>query len=249
MKNFDYSRIPEGYYDQILNGPDGIRKFWHFHKFESVLRYVPLELMGEGKSILDIGCFAGSFLGMIPRKSFPFQMGVDILPSQINYAKKTYGQPWREFSDYDGNLDLGVHNAEKFHIITLIEVIEHLSPQQIYNLFQQILKLLHPEGRLIITTPNYLSLWPLIEFLINHFSEVKYEEQHITKFSFFRFESQIQELLQGLPLKFDKKTTTHFVTPYLAPLSYDLAVMSAQAIPSYAWKNPFGSIILSSWKK
>ena len=249
MKKFDYSRIPEGYYDQVLKAPDGLRKFWHYHKFESVLRYIPQELKGEGKSILDIGCFAGSFLGMVSRELYPQQLGVDILPSQIAYAQKTYGQSWREFRAYESELDLGVEFKEKFHVITLIEVIEHLDPAQIYHLFQKIFLVLHPDGRLIITTPNYISMWPLLEFLINHFSEVQYDEQHVTKFTYFSIESRMQQLMQDIPLKIDKKTTTHFLTPFLATVSYNLSVKTAQAIPSYNWKNPFGSIILSSWMK
>jgi 2-polyprenyl-3-methyl-5-hydroxy-6-metoxy-1,4-benzoquinol methylase len=249
MKNFDYSGIPEGYYDKILKGHKGIRKFWHYHKFESVLRYIPDTLQGEGKSILDIGCFAGSFLGMIPREIFPVQLGVDILPTQISYAEKTYGSEWRKFKAYDGSLDLDIQYKEKFHIITLIEVIEHLNGHQIYELFHRINYLLHPEGRLILTTPNYLSLWPLIEYIINHFSEVKYEEQHVTKFKYFTIESQMSKLLNEFPLKLEKKTTTHFLTPFLAPASYELSTNIARAVPSSSWKNPFGSIILSSWKR
>ena len=142
---------------------------------------------------------------MVPREVFPVQLGVDILPIQIAYAEKTYGAEWREFKTYDGNLKLDIQYKEKFHIITLIEVIEHLNGNKIYELFHRINYLLHPEGRLILTTPNYLNLWPFIEYMINHFSEVKYEEQHVTKFKYFTLESQMSKLVNEFPLKLEKK--------------------------------------------
>lgn len=247
--NFDYSKIPVGYYDEVLAGPLGMRRFWHYHKFESVLRYIPAHLQGQDKSILDIGCFAGSFLGMVPESQFGEQLGVDILKDQIDFANMRYGSLFRKFELYDGELELSPKYHKKFHVITLIEVIEHLTPSQIISLLHHAYELLHDDGRLVVTTPNYMSMWPLIEYLLNFVSDIKYEEQHITKFTYPNLELKMQRIDPHSPWLLDQKTTTHFVTPYLAILNYKLALDISQQIPSSQWNNHFGSLVLSSWKK
>lgn len=247
--SFDYSRIPEGYYDEILSGPDGMRKFWHYHKFDSVLRYMPAKSESENRSILDFGCFAGSFLGVVPPDLFGRQVGVDILPSQISYAKRKYGRDFREFVAVDPNRPLTEYISEKFDVITLIEVIEHLDSRQIEKLLADLCACLKPDGRIIITTPNYLSVWPILEWMIGRMSDVQYEEQHLTRFHFYNFEKKVKSIAGVLPLKCEKKTTTHFITPYVATVSYPLAVRMSQAISSAHWNNPLGSLILSSWSR
>ncbi len=245
---FDYEKIPAGFYDDILNGPNSMRKFWHYHKFESVLRFIPESLKGTDKKILDVGCFGGSFLGMIDQQTFGEQLGIDMLPGQVEYAQKKYATHWRQFklNEYLFLRDSSLKN--KFHIVTLIEVIEHLNKVQIFELISEILDVLHPEGQLIITTPNYSSLWPFLEFILNLISDIKYEEQHITKFNFFNMEKLFTELTSS-NLYLQEKTSTHFLTPYLAMFGYNMSEKLATQIPSAHWKNPFGSIILTSWRK
>ena len=246
--NFDYSSIPEGYYDHILYGKNGLRKFWHFHKFDSVLRYIPIDKKGNEKSILDVGCFAGSFLGMIDKDTFGSQYGIDILPPQIAFAQNRYGSEFRKFELYDSSFHTEFKISQKFDIITLIEVIEHLDTVQIKDLLSHLLKFLKPDGRIIITTPNYFSFWPVLEFALNLISDVKYEEQHLTKFRYFDFPKHLQMILGDVPLVCEKLTTTHFLSPFVAPINYSFATKVSDAIPSSHWKNPFGCIILSSWK-
>ncbi len=246
--NFDYTKIPQGYYDKILNGQKGLRKFWHFHKFDSVKRYIPEDHRGQDKSILDIGCFAGTFLGLVDENFFGHQVGIDILPSQIQYAQSQYGTNFRKFLSYDQNFNEGIGLNQKFDVITLIEVIEHLDPQSIQNLIKFAVNSLNPGGRLIITTPNYSSIWPLLEYILNRISDVKYEEQHLTKFSYFSFQNDLTKILVNTPLVCEKVTTTHFLTPFIAQVNYSLALKLSQMIPSAKWNNPFGSIILSCWK-
>lgn len=244
--SFDYSGIPVGYYDQILHGPGGMRRFWHFHKFDSVLRSIPSEFKYKHRSILDVGCFAGSFLGSLPEGMFARAVGVDILSEQIRYAKNKYENTWRNFYCMDEK-GLSQVIREPFDVITLIEVIEHLTAEQIRNLLDDIIMRLQKGGVLILTTPNYLSLWPALEFLVNRLSSVQYEEQHLTKFNVLNLEPRMNELSEGR-LQLLQMTTTHFLTPYLAALNYDLAVKVSGAVPSSKWKNPFGNLILSVWK-
>jgi hypothetical protein len=63
---FDYEGIPAGYYDQIMREGNPIRRLWHVSKFERVLDYLPTT---AAQSILDVGCFAGTFLSLLPPRA------------------------------------------------------------------------------------------------------------------------------------------------------------------------------------
>jgi len=64
----------------------------------------------------------------------------------------------------------------------MIELLEHLAPEDAVRLLRQACSLLSADGTLILTTPNYRSLWPFIEWGVNLSSPVSYEQQHINKY-------------------------------------------------------------------
>ncbi len=245
--SFDYNRIPIGYYDRMLRKGGGIRRLWHTLKFERVLDYLP---ESDGGALLDIGCFAGSFLSMVPRHRFERQVGIDILPEQIDYATHHYGTPFRKFQVAPSITDIG-DVGEPFDAITLIEVIEHLRQDEIVGLFEQLQRGLKPGGILVITTPNYTSTWPVLESLLNRFSDVTYDEQHITRFNYFSFERKLAEIWPRLLDEYDVelKTTTHLLSPFLASVSYEIARGLARAIPHGSWTSPLGNLVLAVLRK
>ncbi len=244
---YDYGSIPVGYYDRIFHGPKGIRRLWHVSKFERVLDCLP---EADGGSILDVGCFAGTFLSMIMRHRFERQLGVDILPEQIAYARHHHGTAFREFRQIDTIADI-VKTGERFDVVTLIEVIEHLSAKDVAVLIEGIWKVLKPGGQFVLTTPNYGSMWPVIELALDRLSDVKYEEQHITKFSFFGLEDQLAKIYPVMWKRFTPtlKTTTHFLTPFMAGVSYELARGLSRALPHKSWAHPAGNLILTVLEK
>ena len=73
--------------------------------------------------------------------------------------------------------------SKYFDSISLLEIIEHLSDRKISKILNECYRVLKKDGKLFITTPNYYSFWPILEFIINQFSDVSYEEQHINKFN------------------------------------------------------------------
>src|SRR5689334_7652339 len=134
---FDYTAIPEGHYDRVLRGGHPIRRFWHLSKFERVLDYLPRR---SGQALLDIGCFAGSFLSMAEPERFSRQLGVDILPAQVAYANAQHGAPFRRFESVASITDLA-RVDERFDCVTVIEVIEHLAPAEIRALLDHAARL------------------------------------------------------------------------------------------------------------
>lgn len=171
MADFDYDSIPTGYYDRIFHEARGPRGKWHDLKFKRVR-----DEMGGYAQHLDIGCGPGTFIGTLPNER-P-SIGIDISPTQIGYANAKYGH---------GNHAFQVCNSKSlpfsdafFDCVTCVEVIEHLPYDLSKAVFKEAFRVLKPQGRLLVTTPNYRSAWPLLEKVVNSLSTVSYEEQHIT---------------------------------------------------------------------
>ena len=103
--------------------------------------------------------------------------------------------------------------------------------------------LLKPNGRLLLSTPNYKSFWPFIEFFVNRLSEVDYEHQHINKLDIPKCEN----LLSETGFEVDKLVTIFIASPFLAPVSYKFSQKMFEIEKKIA--PHLGSLILLSAKK
>lgn len=244
---FDYSAIPLGYYDKIAMRRKGIRSYWHHLKFKRIID----GLEGSCDAILDIGCFAGTFLGMIPKEKVRKQTGIDILEDQIEYANKNYGTDFRNFFTVNDFSEQDFLPEAHFDLITLIEVIEHLTLDQIRQIFDYSYLRLKSGGKMVITTPNYASMWPVLEIMLNSFSDVKYEEQHITRFNYFNARAKLRSIIKNFDNRFyiEYQTTTHLLTPLVAILSFSIAEKLSSAVSPEKWKIPLGSILIVQLSK
>jgi 2-polyprenyl-3-methyl-5-hydroxy-6-metoxy-1,4-benzoquinol methylase len=172
---FDYDSIRVGYYDQVFRRYKGAQSKWHHQKFTFVR-----ERLGEYSNHLDIGCGPGTFLGMLDSEKV--SVGVDISKPQVEYAKKAYGTATKTFQAIEPHQPLPFNNTQ-FDCVTLIELIEHLPLAETLVLLAQVRRVLKPGGRVILTTPNFGSLWPLIEKGVDAFSGLSYKDQHVEQFT------------------------------------------------------------------
>jgi 2-polyprenyl-3-methyl-5-hydroxy-6-metoxy-1,4-benzoquinol methylase len=244
---FDYNAIPEGYYQNIVDTGNPMRRAWHLQEFERIVSYLP---MTPGQSIMDIGCFAGTLLSLLPEERFKYQLGVDILEKQIEFANRRFGTPYRSFRYIRNVADLAEID-QTFDCITCTQVIEHLEQEEIRVLFRQAYAKLKKDGIFAVSTPNYTSLWPVLEFMVNHMSDINYEEQHITKFNYFNCKSKLKRIHPEIYDHFEltTKTTSHFASWMIAGISYNLSMRLARSLPHKVWKNPFGSLLLLFFRK
>lgn len=107
----------------------------------------------KGKRCLDIGCGGGFFVNDMSQKG-ALVTGIDYSRAGIIFAKERFPQlDFRIGSVY--NLD--VFEPNTFDVITLLDVIEHISDKN--KALSEIKRVLKPEGLLIITTDIKDGIW------------------------------------------------------------------------------------------
>ena len=209
MKNIDYynNSVVSGYYDIIFKKSKGIQSAWHHIKFN----YIKKKLF-KSQNHLDIGCGPGTFLGILNKKS----IGVDISESQINYAKKNYSSKKIKFLSYKNKIPVKSRSVDS---ITLIELIEHVDNNDLKMIFKECNRVLKDNGSLYVTTPNYYSLWPILEFFLNLVSPIDYKHEHINKFN----KKKLKKMMNKNNFKVLELNSFILFSPFLAFLSFDFA--------------------------
>lgn len=111
-----------------------------------------LKIIDERITLLDIGCGRATLLKMLvksKRKNIKY-FGIDIIPEVIQANRKKYKKQVFFCMDVY-NIDFLKKLKNKFDIITLIALIEHIPhPVQMLKVLKRILK---NNGKIIITTP------------------------------------------------------------------------------------------------
>jgi SAM-dependent methyltransferase len=212
---FDYETIPGGYYDAVYRRRRGIQSKWHHLKFKRVVE----EMEGRPRH-LDVGCGPGTLVGLLDDRFI--STGIDISTAEIAYARLEYESRSKRFFAVSARA-LPDDNRD-YDVATVVEVIEHLSPTDVDDVLRATIERLRPGGKLVVTTPNFHSAWPIAEMLVNRFGEVKYTSQHINRFT----ARPLRQLLQGLGLEDVHVHSYLALAPFAAPLGWRLADMLAR---------------------
>jgi SAM-dependent methyltransferase len=212
---FDYETIPDGYYDLAYRRRRGIQSKWHHLKFERVIE----EMDGYPRH-LDVGCGPGTLIGLLDD---PFSStGVDISRTQIAYARREYESDAKRF--------FAVHprtladDCRDYDVATAVELIEHLSPADAADVLGATIERLRRGGKLVVTTPNFHSAWPLVQLLLNHFGDVDYTLQHTSHYT----PPRLRQLLHDLGLNDVRIHPCLALAPFMAPLGWRLPDMIAR---------------------
>ena len=105
-------------------------------------------------------------------------------------------------------------------IISLIELIEHLDNKELSLLMRECKRVLKTNGKIIITTPNYFSLWPILEIILNSVSPFSYKHQHINKF----YKKKLSTFLKIFNFKINEIGSFILISPFLAPISFKTSI-------------------------
>lgn len=156
--SYDISHLPanidkdesevEEYYNDFLDYLKKDREE-HINARHTYLKNRFSTIIKPQDSVLDLGCGIGITTEFIKKMGVKKVIGVDLSPKLIEYAKKTVEDI--NFIVHDiTNLDL----HEKFDVITLCDVMEHVPQDKYYDLFHVIKKHLKKEGIVYISIPD-----------------------------------------------------------------------------------------------
>lgn len=135
MKGYDENAAEIRFFSQVL---EGIRQ-----------RMDPA-IDGRKHRLLDVGCATGAMLDR--SRAFGFvPYGVELNPHFARYAREEFG-----VEVVAGELSAESFEPESFHVITMLDLIEHV-PEPLH-LLKTAWRLLRPGGLLVVYTPNHRSL-------------------------------------------------------------------------------------------
>lgn len=235
----DTIKIAGDYQYKALTQGNAVQRFWHYTKQSAITRYLP---PAQDDAVLDVGCGSGvitSFLGSFGATV----VGFDGNPDAIAFATETFSRPNVRFQL--GLVDENLAIDQRVDKIYCLEVIEHIYRHQGETMLRTFHRLLSPGGQVFLTTPNYRSLWPLIEWVMDllRLSPPLKDHQHVQKYH----KGTLEQVCYEAGFEIELISTTCLIAPWLAPLSWSFAKVMDNLEPKF----PFfwGSILVCVLRK
>lgn len=208
-------RIPGDYQHRALVGGQPVQRYWHLAKQRLIGERFPLS---ESDDVLDIGCGSGVVADLMASTARTV-VGFDGSRDAIAFARATFTRDNLRFEQslFD-NLEL---EAQSFSAAVCMEVFEHLDTHAVAQLLARTADALVDGGRLLVTTPNYRGIWPVLEWLADRSGKVAHldGDQHITQFDAAR----LRRVLTDAGFEVLEQGTFCTVAPFASPLSTSLA--------------------------
>jgi 2-polyprenyl-3-methyl-5-hydroxy-6-metoxy-1,4-benzoquinol methylase len=226
--SFDYHSVAGDYQYRALHSGHPMQRFWHGGKLTMIDQLIRPHLKA-GSHVLEIGCGAGNLLlqATVPG-SFPVALDLSMqaltfVRSRLEEAKSSAEAP----SGFACTQAIGEFlplKDESFDCVLMSEVIEHLEAPQIS--IREAARVLRPDGRLLITTPNYRSFWPLMEWTVDRLNMAPKMagEQHISRFH----PSSLKSLLIESGLDVEYAGSIYNLSPFLSLVSPEQAKRQLQ---------------------
>jgi 2-polyprenyl-3-methyl-5-hydroxy-6-metoxy-1,4-benzoquinol methylase len=211
----DAIHISGDYQARALKSDRAAQRFWHEAKFRLIERIAMPE---KHERVLDAGCGSGTISQFLALYAGAV-VAMDSNPSAIGYATETFKAQNLQFRL--GQFD-ELKGDKPFDRIYCIEVIEHLYEHQVGEILSLFYELTKPGGQLFLTTPNYRSAWPLIEWLLDRYAlAAKLDEaQHVTHFT----RGKLSKMCRHTGWKIMQMGTFNGFAPFAAPIANRLAL-------------------------
>jgi ubiquinone/menaquinone biosynthesis C-methylase UbiE len=212
------SGIPGNYqYEALING-NPIQRQWHKNKL-NLIKY--LDFLHKNDIVLDAGCGSGNTVLEFAKKVQYF-VGIDSNEDSVKFLKEKIEnlQIKNVLVENRDLLEISSLNLE-FTRIIMTEVIEHLGEKYLEKVLRQMQKVINRNAKILITTPNYKSLWFSIEKTLDTFKLVpKLEgEQHVVKY----YWKKLYEITKRTNYRIIAAGTFNWVSPFVAPFTPSIA--------------------------
>ena len=221
--SFDYQAVEGDYKYHALHSVHPMQRFWHGGKLMMIDQLIRPYLR-QGSRLLEIGCGAGNLLLQATvRGSYP--VALDLARQSLTFVRSRLLQAVASSEAPSGFACtqavgelLPLANGS-FDCVIMSEVIEHLEMPQV-SLCEAV-RVLSPGGRLLVTTPNYRSLWPLMEWTVDRLNMAPKMagEQHISHFD----PASLKKVLVESGLELEYFGTIYNLSPFLALVSAEQA--------------------------
>lgn len=224
-------------YRALTEGP-APQRFWHDTKRWLVRRYLDLRSTDR---VIDVGCGSGIVAACMADAPVRECIAVDANPAAIAFARSRFSRPNLRFERcLVDELDLASGSLDA---CCCMELIEHIYPEQGLKLLETLYRLTRPGGRLLITTPNYRSLWPLLEWALDRSGLVPHlaGDQHVA----FYTHRRLRALSSATGWAMVQQHTCCTAAPWVAAASWPLA----EAIRPAEARLPCGTILVHLLEK
>lgn len=208
-------RVPGDYQHRSLTSGPSIQRYWHLAKQRLISERFPL---GEGDEVIDIGCGSGVIADLMASRARTV-LGIDGNRAAIAYARATFNRDNLRFEhSLLDDVDL---EARSFSAAVCMEVFEHLDMDAVVDLLARTSEALVDGGRLLVTTPNYRGVWPVLEWLADRSGKVAHLEgdQHVTQFT----AAALRRVLTGAGFEVLDLGTFCTVAPFASPFGTTVA--------------------------
>jgi ubiquinone/menaquinone biosynthesis C-methylase UbiE len=192
----------------------------------------------KGDIVLDAGCGSGVLAAQLAEYPGTEVIGIDSNPSAISFATRQFCRPNLQFRL--GTLNGTNFPKESFTKIALLEVIEHIPREDILEVLLHLSMILRSNGRVVISTPNSDSLWPLIEWIVDRTNLVPRmkSDQHV---AFYNLGS-LSKLAQEAGFNMVTYRSINLFSPWIAMLSWRLALGARRL--EHARRHTLGAILV-----
>jgi SAM-dependent methyltransferase len=224
--SFDYHSVAGDYQYRALQSGHPMQRFWHAGKLTMIDRLICPHLRA-GSRLLEVGCGAGNLLvqAAVPG-SYP--VALDLSRQALTFVRSRFQDAQEAQSGSAATRGYACTQAigellpladDSFDCVLMSEVIEHLESPQVS--IREAVRALRPGGRLLITTPNYRSFWPVMEWTVDRLNMAPKMggEQHISRFH----PASLRRLLTELHLEIEYFGSIYNLSPFLSLLSPEKA--------------------------
>jgi 2-polyprenyl-3-methyl-5-hydroxy-6-metoxy-1,4-benzoquinol methylase len=236
----DAIAIEGGYQDNATFHASAPQRFWHQTRFAHSLELLAPE---RGDCVLDVGCGSGVFSNLIARNIGVEVTGVDANKAAIAFCRKKYLNPNLNFVQC--SIDEIAFGKLSFDKISFLEVIEHIYRRQAEETLDLFHELLKPGGRLVLSTPNAHSMWPVIEKTMDFLQLVPQmqNEQHVTGYT----PSSLKRLCEKHGFKQLESRAVFLLSPWIAAVNWRFA--KAMERLERRCPIPIGCLLIASFER
>jgi 2-polyprenyl-3-methyl-5-hydroxy-6-metoxy-1,4-benzoquinol methylase len=226
--SFDYHSVAGDYQYRALHSGRPMQRFWHRGKLLMIDQLIRPHLRA-GARLLEIGCGAGNLL-LQAAVAGSYPVALDLSMQALTFVQSRLREAQASPESHSGltcTQAIGESlpfRENSFDCVLLSEVVEHLEAPQIS--VREAMRVLCPGGRLLVTTPNYRSFWPIMEWAVDrtNMTPKMAGEQHISRFH----PSSLKKMLIESGLRMEYAGSIYSLSPFLSLISSERANQQLQ---------------------